>query len=477
MSTPEWLQLSIQELAPRVRSKEISPVELAHAAIRQAERMQPNLNSFITLMADSALRQARIREQAILRGEYQGPLDGIPVGVKDNIAMAGVKCTAGSLVFRDFVPEEDAFAVQQLKAAGAVIIGKENMHELAAGGTSDNPHYGTVRNPWNLDHIPAGSSGGAGANVAACVTFASLGTDIGGSVRTPAAYCGVVGLKPTFGRVSQRGMIATTFHGDHIGPLTRTVADAALVLQVLAAYDALDPSSVPIAARDYSRLLPNGLEGVTVGVPTDFYFEDIDEEVEKLTRAAISQLAEMGAEIREVSLPTLRYADSLQIDQLAEDFVLHEPWLRENRELYTPELAERYLSGQFVLGRDYAKCLRAQRLVKEEFAKAFQQVDVLATPTTLMPAPRIDATSVSIRGVELPVSASGNNMLYRNAFPSNFTGLPSMSVPCGFSDSGLPLGLQLIGRAFEEDFLLGVAASYEQVSPSKGRLAPLVDAM
>ena len=465
MSTPDLLKLSIAELAPKIRNREVSPVEVTKAALAHAERLQPILGSFIALMPEAALAQARKREEAIGRGNYQGPLDGVPVGVKDNIALAGVPCTAGSLILADYVPDEDAFAVQRFNEAGAIILGKENMHELAAGGTSDNPHYGTVRNPWNLDHIPAGSSGGAAANVAASVTFTSLGTDIGGSVRTPAAYCGIVGLKATFGRVSQRGIVATTFNGDHIGPLARSVADAALALQVLAHYDPLDPSSIPVPVPDYSAELGQGIEGLTVGVPVDFYFDGIDPEVDVVTRAAVTQLEKLGARVQEVSLPSLRYADALQLDFTADSFVLHEPWLTSRRDKYTPELAERYLAGQFMLARDYIKSLRVQRLVKEEFARAFQEVDVLATPTNLLPAPRIDAQTVSIGGVEHDLSAPGSMVLYRNGFPSNFTGLPSLSVPCGFSQNGIPLGLQLIGRPFEEVLLLRVAAAYERVSP------------
>ena len=472
MTASDLLTLSIADLAAKLRNREVSPVEVTQAALERAERLQ-SLGTFIKLMPEAALEQARRREEAIGRGDYRGPLDGVPVGIKDNIALAGVPCTAGSLVYADYVPSEDAFAVQQYRDAGAVILGKENMHELAAGGTSDNPHFGTVRNPWNTDHIPAGSSGGAAANVAACITFASLGTDIGGSVRTPAAYCGIVGVKATFGRVSQRGLVATTFHGDHIGPMARSVADAALALQALAGHDPLDPASIPMPVPDFSADLGRGIAGLTVGVPTDFYFDGVDSEVIASTQAAIAQLAEMGAEVREVPLPTLRYFESLQIDSMAEAFVLHEELLKTRRDRYTPELAQRFLAGQFVRAVDHVKSLRAQRLAKEEFARAFHQVDVIAAPTTLMSAPRIDAGSVTIDGVEHEISASGNMVLYRNAFPANFTGLPALSVPCGFAGNGIPLGLQLIARPFEETLLLRVAAAYEQVSPAARRLPPL----
>ena len=473
MTASDLLTLSIADLAARIRDREVSPVEVTRAALDRAARLQ-SLGTFIKLMPEAALEQARSREEAIGRGDYRGPLDGVPVGIKDNIAIAGVPCTAGSLVYADYVPAEDAFAVQQYRNAGAVILGKENMHELAAGGTSDNPHFGTVRNPWNTDHIPAGSSGGGAANVAAGITFASLGTDIGGSVRTPAAYCGIVGVKATFGRVSQRGLVATTFHGDHIGPMARTVADAALALQALVGHDPLDPASIPMPVPDFSADLGRGLEGLTVGVPTDFYFDGVASEVVASTHAAIAQLAEMGANVREVPLPTLRYYESLQLDSMAEAFVLHEELLKTRRDLYTPELAHRYLAGQFVRAVDHVKSLRAQRLAKEDFARAFHQVDVIAAPTTLLAAPRIDARSVTVEGVEHPISASGTMVLYRNAFPANFTGLPALSVPCGIAGNGIPLGLQLIARPFEETLLLRVAAAYEDVSPAARRLPPMV---
>ena len=252
MPNSDLLKLTISEIAPMIQAREVSPVDLTEAALAEAERRQPTLNSFITILHEQAMAQAEQAEEALSRGEYLGPLHGIPIGIKDNIATRGITTTVGSKVLKDNVPDEDAEVVRRCKDAGAIILGKENLEEFAAGATSNNPHYGAVHNPWDLDHIPGGSSGGGGANVAAGVTFASLGTDLGGSVRLPGAFCGVVGLKQTFGRVSQRGLLVTSFNGDHIGPMTRSVRDSALVLQAIAGYDPLDPSTVPVPVDDYA---------------------------------------------------------------------------------------------------------------------------------------------------------------------------------------------------------------------------------
>src|SRR6266446_5920656 len=386
--------MTIAELAPKIKSKAISPVELTEAVLAQVDRLQPVLNSFITILHEQARRQAREQEAALMRGEYRGPLHGIPIGIKDNIATAGIRTTVGSKVFTDYVPEEDAYVVSRCKEAGAIMIGKENLEEFAAGSTSNNLHYGAVHNPWHLDHIPGGSSGGGGANVAACVTFASLGTDLGGSVRGPAHFCGVVGLKQTFGRVSQRGLMVTSFNGDHIGPLTRSVRDSALLLQILAGYDPLDPSAVSVPVPDVSTALGRGLRGLRMGVPSNCYFDLLDAEVEATVRQAIAALEELGVEAREVTLPSMQYTGVLRIAGMVDSLVTHEPYLVTHRHAYGPTVLYRTLAGQFVLGRDYAKALKVQRLIKEEYARVLQEVDFLVTPTGPVAAWRIDTETV-----------------------------------------------------------------------------------
>jgi aspartyl-tRNA(Asn)/glutamyl-tRNA(Gln) amidotransferase subunit A len=470
------VRLTISELAPKIKSKEISPVELTDAALAQADRLQPALNSFITLLHEQARQQAKEQEAALLRGDYHGPLHGIPIGIKDNIAIAGIRATVGSKVLSDHVPEADAYVVSQCKVAGAIIIGKENLEEFAAGSTSNNLHYGAVHNPWNLDHIPGGSSGGGGANVAACVTFASLGTDLGGSVRGPANFCGVVGMKQTFGRVSQRGLMVTSFNGDHIGPITRSVRDSALMLQAIAGYDPLEPSTVPVPVPDFSARIGQDLRGLKMGIPTDYYFDIIDPAVETTVRQAISTLEGLGVEAREVALPSMQYAGALRIAAMADSVVTHEPYLAAHRQDYGPTVLYRTLAGQFVLGRDYSKSLKVQRLIKEEYARVLQDVDFLVTPSSPVAAWRIDAESIVLDGQSYPVRGPGSGMTARCTSPSNATGLPAMSIPCGFTSAGLPIGLQLIGRPFEEALLFQVAHDYEAISPSRDRRPALVDA-
>ncbi|MBM3947175.1 MAG: Asp-tRNA(Asn)/Glu-tRNA(Gln) amidotransferase GatCAB subunit A, partial [SAR202 cluster bacterium] len=389
-------------------------------------------------------------------------------------ATAGVRTTVGSKVLADHVPDEDATVVERLRRAGAIVIGKENLHEFAAGVTSANPHYGAVRNPWNLDHVPGGSSGGSGANVAAGVTYASLGTDLGGSVRIPASFCGVVGMKQTYGRVSQRGLMVTSFNGDHIGPLTRSVADSALVLQAIAGYDAMDPSTVPVAVPDFSANLGRGIAGMKIGVPSNYYFDIVDDEVAFAVRGAIASLEEMGATTVQVRVDALEHMDLVRVAGTAEGFVVHEPLIAEHRDQYTPDHLHRVLAGQFVLARDYVKALRVQRLILEDFARVLQGVDVLVTPTTPIPALPSHGDAIRVGGKDYPLGnrpgvTTGTSLGARNTSPTNATGLPSLTVPCGFTKGGLPIGLQFITSAWEEALLYRVASRYEEVSPSKGK--------
>jgi aspartyl-tRNA(Asn)/glutamyl-tRNA(Gln) amidotransferase subunit A len=475
MANQDLLKLTISEIAPKIRSGEVSPVELTEAALAHADRLQPTLNSFITILRDQAMEQAREQEAALVRGEYLGPLQGIPIGIKDNIATGGIRTTVGTKVLSDNVPEEDAEVVRRFKEAGAIILGKENLEEFAAGATSNNPHYGPVHNPWGLDHIPGGSSGGGGANVASGVTFASLGTDLGGSVRLPGTFCGVVGLKQTYGRVSQRGLLVTSFNGDHIGPMTRSVSDSALVLQALAGYDPLDPSTVPVPVPDYSAALGRDLQGMKMGVPSNYFFKLVDSEVEAAVRLAIEALQELGVETREVSLPSMEYSGALRFASMADSVVTHEPYIQAKREDYGPDTLYRTLAGQFVLGRDYAKALKVQRTIQEEHARVLQEVDFLVTPTAPVPAPRIDAKYITLDGEEHRVRGPGSGIISRFTSPENATGLPAITVPCGFSQAGLPIGVQFIGRAFDESTLLRVARGYEAVSPSRGRWPAVVN--
>ncbi|MCH7605735.1 MAG: Asp-tRNA(Asn)/Glu-tRNA(Gln) amidotransferase GatCAB subunit A [Chloroflexi bacterium] len=475
MANLDLLKLTIAELAPKIRAGEVSPVELTEAALSRADSLQPTLNSFITILHDQARDQAKEQEAALARGEYRGPLQGIPIGIKDNIATAGIRTTVGSKVLSDNVPDEDAEVVRRCKDAGAIILGKENLEEFAAGATSNNPHFGAVHNPWALDHIPGGSSGGGGANVAAGVTFASLGTDLGGSVRLPGTFCGVVGLKQTFGRVSQRGLLVTSFNGDHIGPMTRSVHDSALVLQAIAGHDPLDPSTVPVPVSDYAASVGKNLRGMKMGIPANYYFDLVDDEVERAVRQAIADLEELGVEIREVSLPSMKYAAALRFTGMADSVVTHEPYISSNRQDYGPDTLYRTLAGQFVLGRDYSKAMKVQRIIKEEHARVLQDVDFLVTPTAPVAAPPIDAKYISLDGTDYRVRGPGSGMISQNTSPMNATGLPAITVPCGFTEGGLPIGVQFIGRPFDESSLFQVASGYEAVSPAQGRWPAMVN--
>ena len=473
MPNVEPLQMTISELSPKIKNKEISPLEVTEAALVEATRLQPTLNSFITLMHEQAMEQARESERALSRGDYRGPLHGIPIGLKDNLETAGITTTVGSKVLASHVPEEDAEVVIRCRNAGAIIIGKENLEEVAAGATSNNPHYGAVHNPWDLDHVPGGSSGGGGANVAAGITFASLGTDLGGSVRLPGSFCGVVGLKQTYGRVSQRGVMVTSFNGDHIGPMTRSVSDSALMLQVLAGNDPLDPSTVPVAVPDYNSYLGKEIKGLKMGIPSNHFFDMLDGDVETAVRESIAALEELGADLQEVNLPAMEYIGAMRISAMADGFVTHEPFLKNHREAYGPDVFYRTVPGQFVLGKDYSKSLKVQRIIQEEYLRVMQQVDFLVTPTAPVPAPRIDAKYININGENHRVRGAGSGFISRNTSPFNAVGLPAISVPCGINQAGLPIGVQFISGPFKEGLLFQVADSYEKVSPSHG-LRPAV---
>ena len=476
MADSSLATLPITGLAPMLASRDVSPVEVVDAAIAQAERLQPQVNGFITLMHEQARTRAREREAAIARGEYRGPLDGVPVGIKDNVAVAGVPLTAGAKAHGDKVGVDDAEAVARIKSAGAIIVGKENLHEFAAGGRSNNPHFGFVRNPWDLERIPGGSSGGSGANVAAAMTYASLGTDVGGSVRFPGHCCGVVAMKQTFGRASQRGSILTWHHGDHVGPLTRTVADNALVLQAYAGHDPLDPSSIPVPVPDFSAELGRDLRGVRVGVPREWFFDIVTDDVEETVQQSIKELESLGADVVEVRLPYMDYARSVWLMMAVETAVTHEPLLRNRRNDITDDLVAGMLAGQFILARDYIKARKLERLVKEGVAQAMQHADVLVSPTSPAVATHIDADRITIRGEVHELALTRDEVMGRNTFLANITGVPAISIPCGFGEGGMPVGLQLMGRPFEEPLLYRVAYAYEQVSPSKGALPPLAAA-
>ncbi len=468
------LSNNIHEVAPLVKSRELSPVELTRAAIDHAERMQPVLKSFITLTPELALRQAQKLEGMLMRGEWLGPLHGVPVGLKDMLETKGVLTTDGSKALEDYVPDEDAPVVSRLRAAGAVILGKENMHEIGAGFLSDNAWFGRVRNPWDTERYAGGSSGGSAANVAAYVTFASLGTDGGGSVRQPSAVCGIVGMKATYGRVSNLGCLEGVDPANfHVGPHTRCVRDNAIVLRAIAGDEPLDPSTVPVPLDDYEGALDRDIRGLVMGIPENHFYDPLDVEVAEAVSRAIAVLEEFGVEARPVEMKHLDLLPLVQMASRANSVVAYEDQLREARANFSPEERHRMLSGQFVLAKDHVRAQQARRIVQREWLKVMNEVDFLVTPTTPAPAWRFDDTSIALGDSQVDVdSLEGSSaVMGRNTSPGNLAGVPGLSVPCGFSSAGMPIGLQLYGRPWEESLLYRVAQRYER-SAGQGRSVP-----
>ena len=476
MSNLDLLSKTISEVAPQIRARALSPVELVTAALEHIEKMRTPINSFITVLADEALEAARKAEEEIAQGSYRGPLHGIPFAVKDNITTKGIRTTVGSKILADWVPDEDATVVTKMREAGAILMGKENLCEFASGPTGYNPHYGNNHNPWDLDRISGGSSGGSGPNVASLQTFVSFGTDGGGSLRIPATLCGVVGFKQTHGRVSLRGALPPFGSSDHISPATRSVRDSALVLQAVAGYDDLDPTSVPVPVPDYLAGLEEGIRGLTMGIPTNHYFDLVDSEVEAAVQKAIGVLQELGVQVKPV---TINYMEHRGAAVNTEGLVFHEKWLRTRARDYDPEVFYRMLPGIFGRATDVAKGQRLRRLLKQEFAKVLREVDFIVSPTTPIVAFPIGAETVTIKGQEVQVKGPGvpSRTLGRNTAPTNQVGLPSLTVPCGFNSEGMPIGVQFIGRPFQEELILRVGHHYEMASPRETVIPPPVAAL
>ena len=456
---------TIEELSALLAKRKISPVELTEQFLRRIERYNPKLNAFLTVTTEHALAAARRAEKELTRrrasnGRRQTLL-GIPIVLKDNIWTRGIRTTAGSQVLRDYVPTEDATVVRKLARAGVILLGKTNLHEFAYGITNNNAHYGAAHNPWALDRIPGGSSGGSAAAIAAGLCVASVGTDTGGSIRIPAAMCGIVGLKPTFGRVSVFGTVALAPTFDHVGPLARSVTDAAILLGVLAGRDPLDPTSSGHRVEDFRANLRKPIRKFRLGRPREFFWEKLDGEVRRATEAALRDMEKHGATVQEISLPHLKdSAEAATNIALAETRYYHEMlgYYPAHADKYSEEVRQRIEAGGKVLATQYLAALDMQKRVRAEFEAAFQNVDAIVAPTACVAAPAIGAENIQVNGEQMPVRAA---LLGMNR-PANFTGHPAISVPCGFTREGLPLGLQLIGRNFDESTLLRIALAYER---------------
>ena len=473
---------SVEDLAALLARRKVSPVELMETFLRRIERQNPALNAFLTVTRAKALEDAKQSEKFLQRRRPRSPLEGIPIAIKDNLYTAGVRTTAGSKILRDFVPRHDATAVARLRKAGAVLLGKTNLHEFAYGVTTGNPHFGAAHNPWDLERIPGGSSGGSAAAIAAGLCVASLGTDTGGSIRIPASLCGIFGIKPSFGRVSCYGAVPLAPSLDHVGPLARTAGDAAVLLGVIAGADPLDDSTLaqprlkPFAdARQISaRLRPRFTKKrpLRLGWPRDYFFDAIDPEVVFAMDAAARSFKELGAIMEEVSLPHVRDGDAPSTAiALAEATYVHEAegWFPAHAADYGEDVRKRLEMGRDIRAADYLAALDVRKRVRADFGAAFERVDAILAPATPIPAPRIGENVVMIGATEESVRSA----LIRTNRPANLTGLPALSMPCGWTRGGLPIGMQLIGKQWRELDLLVIARLFEQANPEFRRRPPV----
>ena len=452
--------MTILEAAQALRQRSVSSVELTEAALKSIAALNPKLNAMLTVLEESAREEARAADQELARGVDHGPLHGIPVAVKDVFETRGVRTTCGSAIFKNHVPERDAAVVEKLRAAGAVLAGKTGMHELAYGITSDNPHFGTIRNPWDVDRIPGGSSGGSGAAVSAGMVFAAMGSDTGGSIRIPAAFCGTVGLKPTTGRVSRYGVMPLDFSLDHMGPLTRSVRDAAVTLQAIAGFDSRDETSSLERVPPYLPEPGCSIRELRIGLPQNFYFERLDPDVNAAVQRMAALAESLGGHMIPVRVPDIEALNAVsRVILLAEASALMEKYIG-NRDQFGSDVLALFDQGRLLPATDYVNAQRLRRMMQREFAGLWKSVDCLFTPTTPMAAPRIGEKTVrlgdSVEDVRLAATR-----LVRGV---NVLGLPAISIPCGRDSRGLPVGLQIIGRPFDEALILRVAAALEDAA-------------
>ena len=448
----------LQGLAAALRARKVSSRELVTQSLREIERLDSKLNAFITVTREAALTEASARDEELARGIDRGPLHGIPIAHKDLMRTKGVRTTAGSKIFADYLPRRDAAIVTKLREAGAVSLGKTGLHELAYGITSNNPHFGAIHNPWDLTRIPGGSSGGSAAAVTAGILPFATGTDTGGSIRVPASFCGIVGLKPTFGRVNVRGVLPLGFSQDHVGPLTRTVRDAAIAFQAMAD----DPT-------DYVPPADSDLTGLRIGLPQNFFMQQVDPEVEASVRAAFDTAAAAGGLVVDVKVPDMEALRSAAATcLLVEAASALRPFL-DRRADFGADVLPMLDQGKSIPAIDYIEAQRTRRRIGRQFASLFEQVDCIFTPATPTTAPKIGQKALEIRGAAEEVRAAAT----RFTRGMNALGLPAISIPCGFSRSGLPIGLQMICAARQDDLLLHAAAAMEDAIGLIGR-APSV---
>jgi aspartyl-tRNA(Asn)/glutamyl-tRNA(Gln) amidotransferase subunit A len=452
---PDIVYQSLTETTDLLRAGVIGSEELVRLLLERIERINPLLNCFITLTGEQAFKSARAIDTDLQRGIVRGPLAGAPLALKDLFQTRGVRTTAGSTFFQDWLPDEDAACVQSLENAGAVLLGKLNMHEIALGVTNVNPHYGACRNPWDLERVTGGSSGGSAAAVAAGLCFGSLGSDTGGSIRIPSSLCGTVGLKPTTGRISLRGVVPLSWNLDHAGPMARRVEDAARLLQVIAGYDPDDPASVPVPADDYVGKIKMGIKGWRVALASDNYFSQADPQVLEAVQGAVQVFAGLGAHVAAVPFPGMQTAAISNSQMTTSDAAaFHRERLQEHPEGFGEDVLKRLQQGAALTSSEYILARRTQTVVKRQFERFFEHWDILLTPTTPITAPLIAG----------PDALEQARLLTRFTSPFNLSGLPAISIPCGFTKENLPVGLQLVSRPWAEADLLRAAYSYEMAT-------------
>ena len=445
--------LSLAAAAELIRAKKLSPVDYAKALLAHIERHEPTYHAFVTLTPERALADAKAAEAEIAAGRWRGPFHGMPYALKDIVDAAGLPTTGHSKILIDNIATADAPVTAKLRAAGGVLLGKLSTHEFAVGGPSFDLPWPPARNPWNRAHFSGGSSSGSGAGLAAGFFPAAIGTDTGGSIRNPASLCGIVGMKPTYGRVSRRGVLPLAFSLDHVGPMTRTVRDNALMLQVIAGYDSGDPASADIAVPDYGLDLERGVKGLRIGVIRHFYTRDVAADPEQIAviEAAVAALTEQGAEVREITLPALAdFSACGQIILAAESYAVHEPWLKQRPQDYGARGRERLLAGATLTAAHYLQAVRWRQRLKQQSLAAFRGIDVAITASSMDPACRIDNDA-----------ALATSYWRQARMPFNVTGQPGLVIPAGFAKNGLPLSLQIVGQPFGEALCYRVGQAYE----------------
>ncbi len=447
--------LTIRQAGELIRTRQLSPVELTRACLDRIQATDDRLHSFVLLLADEALEQARTAEAQVLGGAYKGPMHGIPFALKDLYDTAGIRTTSGSQVDIDRVPTEDATTTARLKEAGGILLGKLAMHEFALGGPDWTTPFEPARNPWNLDHITGGSSSGSGSAVASGQTPGALGSCTGGSIRGPASLCGIVGLKPTYGRVSRFGVVTLSWSQDHAGPMTRTVEDTAFMLQAIAGHDPRDPTSSRAPVPDYSLSLREDIRGARLGLPRHYFFDNdprVNSEVVAKVEEAVAVLEGLGAHVEEVTLPSLDYVRAANsVIMVSEAFAYHEPNLKARPQEFGEIVRGRFRIGGLLNASDYLQAQRVRTWARREFAEVMKTVDYLVTPTMSQPA-------AAFEGYDPLSTARGKSF----TAPFNVTGLPAISVPCGFTESGLPIGMQIAGKPFDEPGVIQAAYTYQQ---------------